>query len=206
MSQNADTAAIGARVRTSDGVPHLELVAKELTHEILTAAVLSDGTSIELGARAHATAVPELAFLLREEPVGTPTVASVLAATRAVLGVLTVSTAGGADGSAGSDPVTAHVVLGPRAAPPTELTDLRLLGCVLRTQGEVVATASGAAALGNPAAAAAWLVAELAAQGRPGQPGWLLLTGGLTPPIELSPGLAVTAEFDGLGVIDLTCS
>ena len=40
--------------------------------------------------------------------------------------------------------------------------DLRLVGVVLEHNGEVVATASGAASLGHPAAAVAWLVRSLA--------------------------------------------
>ncbi len=42
--------------------------------------------------------------------------------------------------------------------------DLRLLGVILEHNGEVVATAAGAAALGHPAAAVAWLVRSLAAE------------------------------------------
>src|SRR5437016_354632 len=48
--------------------------------------------------------------------------------------------------------------------PPAGI-DLRLAGVVLERNGEVVATAAGAAALGHPAAAVAWLVRSLAAEG-----------------------------------------
>ena len=46
---------------------------------------------------------------------------------------------------------------------PVAGIDLRLVGVVLEHNGEVVATASGAASLGHPAAATAWLVRALAA-------------------------------------------
>ncbi len=48
---------------------------------------------------------------------------------------------------------------------PLDGIDLRLVGVVLEHNGEVVATAAGAAALGHPAAAVAWLVRSLAAAG-----------------------------------------
>jgi len=50
------------------------------------------------------------------------------------------------------------------SAVPAAGLDLRLLGVVLEHNGEVVATAAGAAALGHPAAAVAWLVRSLAAE------------------------------------------
>ena len=43
--------------------------------------------------------------------------------------------------------------------------DVRLVGVLLEKNGELVATASGAASLGHPAAAVAWLVRRLAASG-----------------------------------------
>ena len=46
------------------------------------------------------------------------------------------------------------------SAVPAAGLDLRVLGVVLEHNGEVVATASGAAALGHPAAAVAWLVRD----------------------------------------------
>ena len=55
--------------------------------------------------------------------------------------------------------------LGPIARPPDEL-ELRLLGCVVRVDGEVVMTAAGAAVMGHPAASVAWLANQLAAAGR----------------------------------------
>jgi DNA-binding transcriptional MerR regulator len=48
---------------------------------------------------------------------------------------------------------------------PVAGIDLRLVGVVLEHNGEVVATASGSASLGHPAAAVAWLVRALAAEG-----------------------------------------
>lgn len=81
--------------------------------------------------------------------------------------------------------------------------DLRLVGVVLEHSGEVVATASGAAALGHPAAATAWLVRALHAQGEGLRAGEVVLSGGLTAAVPVKPGDSVVATIDRLGTIEL---
>jgi 2-oxo-3-hexenedioate decarboxylase len=76
---------------------------------------------------------------------------------------------------------------------------------VLRAGGKVADTAAGAAVSGHPAAAVAWLANRLGARGQPLRAGWLVLSGGLTAPVPLEPGTAVTAEFDGLGSVEVYC-
>ncbi len=98
-----------------------------------------------------------------------------------------------------------RIVLGPQARRPGELVDLRLLGCVLRTGGEVTHTAAGAAVSGHPAAAVAWLANRLGSQGKCLRGGMLVLSGGLTAPVPLEPGAAIAAEFDGLGSVEVYC-
>ena len=93
-------------------------------------------------------------------------------------------------------------LLGPVSLPPSDLVDLRLLGCVLRLAGEVVATAAGAAVMGHPAASVAWLANRLGERGDGLRAGWLVFSGGLTAPVPLVAGRAVTAEFDGLGTVE----
>lgn len=83
--------------------------------------------------------------------------------------------------------------------------DLRLVGAVLEKNGEVVATASGAAALGHPAAAVAWLVRQLAADGEGLAAGQIVLSGGLTAAAPVAPGDVVTASIDRLGSVELAC-
>ena len=75
-------------------------------------------------------------------------------------------------------------LVGP-AVPATGI-DLRLVGVVLEHNGEVVATASGAAALGHPAAAVAWLVRSLAAEDEGLKAGDIVLSGGLTAAVPVS--------------------
>ena len=99
----------------------------------------------------------------------------------------------------------ASIVLGPRYRLPAELVDLRLIGCVLRAGGQVTDTAAGAAVSGHPAAAVAWLANRLGSHGQSLRAGWLVLSGGLTAPVPLEPGTAITAEFDGLGSVEVYC-
>lgn len=88
---------------------------------------------------------------------------------------------------------------------PTNI-DLRLVGVLLEHNGEVIATASGGAALGHPAAAGAWLARALHAQGEGLCAGEVVLSGGLTAAVPLSHGDTVVATIDRLGTIQLACS
>jgi 2-oxo-3-hexenedioate decarboxylase len=81
--------------------------------------------------------------------------------------------------------------------------DLRLLGCVVRVDGDVVMTAAGAAVMGHPAASVAWLANQLAAAGEGLRAGQLVFSGGVTAPVPVVPGGSVTFEFDGLGAIEV---
>jgi 2-oxo-3-hexenedioate decarboxylase len=91
------------------------------------------------------------------------------------------------------------------AAVPAAGIDLRLLGVILEHNGEVVATAAGAAALGHPAAAVAWLVRSLAAEQEGLRAGDIVLSGGLTAAVPVRKGDVVTVTADRLGSIELGC-
>ena len=88
--------------------------------------------------------------------------------------------------------------------PPAGI-DLRLVGVVLEHNGQVVATASGAASLGHPAAAVAWLVRSLAASGEGLRTGDVILSGGLTAAVPVSAGDVVVATVDRIGSVELAC-
>lgn len=88
---------------------------------------------------------------------------------------------------------------------PAAGIDLRLVGVVLEHRGEVVATASGAASLGNPAAAVAWLVRSLTADGEGLAAGEVILSGGLTAAVPVADGEVVVATIDRIGSVELAC-
>jgi 2-oxo-3-hexenedioate decarboxylase len=86
--------------------------------------------------------------------------------------------------------------------PPAGI-DLRLVGVVLEKNGELVATASGAASLGHPAAAVAWMVRTMAADGEGLHAGDVVLSGGLTAAVPVAAGDVVVASIDRLGTLEL---
>lgn len=177
----------------------------------VTASMLAPyGVPIDLGSLIQPRVEPELAFLLGTDLSAPATVTSVLAATEAVFAAIDVLDSRYADYRFALPDVVAdncsagRFLCGPTVCAPGRLVELRLTGCVLRVDGEVVATAAGAAVMGHPAASVAWLANQLAARGESLRAGWLVFSGGLTAPVPLRAGHAVTAEFDGLGAVEVT--
>ena len=91
-------------------------------------------------------------------------------------------------------------MLGPAVTPVTGL-DLRVLGMVFTRDGELVATGAGAAALGNPLQAVAWLANTLHPLGASLSAGQFVMTGALHAAADLVAGHSYRAEFDRLGPV-----
>jgi 2-oxo-3-hexenedioate decarboxylase len=167
------------------------------------------GDPIRLDRFIHPRVESEIAFLLARDIEGPATVTSVLAATEVVFGAVdvldsryesfqfTLTDVVADNASAGA------FYLGPVARRLDELEDLRLLGCVVRVDGDVVMTAAGAAVMGHPAASVAWLADQLAKDGEVLRAGQLIFSGGVTAPVPVVAGRSVTFEFDGLGAIEV---
>jgi 2-oxo-3-hexenedioate decarboxylase len=157
----------------------------------------------------HPRVESEIAFLLARDVAAPATVTSVLAATDVVFGAVdvldsryqgftfTLEDVVADNASAGA------FYLGPIARRPDELPDLRLIGCVVRVDGEVTMTAAGAAVMGHPAASVAWLANQLAPEGEMLRAGQLVFSGGVTAPVPVVRGGSVTFEFDRLGAIEV---
>jgi 2-oxo-3-hexenedioate decarboxylase len=92
--------------------------------------------------------------------------------------------------------------VGGQPVPVTGL-DLALTGCLFEEDGKLVASAAGAAILGHPAVAIANLANFLGGRGRRLEPGWLVLSGGLTAARALRPHAEVSAVFSHLGRVSL---
>ncbi|MEA4882463.1 MAG: fumarylacetoacetate hydrolase family protein [Clostridia bacterium] len=95
---------------------------------------------------------------------------------------------------------SARLVLGGRLVSVRDL-DLRLTGMVLRKNGEIMSTGAGAAVLGHPASAVAWLANQLGQFGVGLKAGEVVLSGAITAAVPVSPGDAVCAEFGHLGTV-----
>jgi 2-oxo-3-hexenedioate decarboxylase len=171
--------------------------------------LLPYGDPVELARFIHPRVEPEIAFLLGRPVAAPATVTSVLAATEAVFAAVDVLDSRyenfrfALPDVVADNASAAGFLLGPLAVSPGELEDLRLLGCVLRLNGDVVATAAGAATMGHPAASVAWLANRLAERGQALDAGMLVFSGGLTEPVPLQVGTSVTAEIDQLGTIEV---
>jgi 2-keto-4-pentenoate hydratase len=90
-------------------------------------------------------------------------------------------------------------ILGSRLVPVD--FDLRLTGMVMVRNGETVATGAGAAALGNPVYAVAWLANTLAPFDVTLEAGQFVMTGSLHAAFDVRPGDVVRADFDRLGSV-----
>lgn len=98
---------------------------------------------------------------------------------------------------------SAFFVLG-RETKPLDGLDLYTCGMALEVNGRLASLGAGAACLGHPLEAAAWLARTLAARGEPLRAGDIVLTGALGPMVVLSPGDRVTARIGGLGSVSFT--
>lgn len=63
----------------------------------------------------------------------------------------------------------------------------------------------GGAAMGSPAEAVAYLVRQLADRGAALEAGMIVLTGGITAPVDLRPGLRISVSSPQLGSCSLVC-
>lgn len=84
--------------------------------------------------------------------------------------------------------------------------DPRVLGMVFTKNGQVIATGAGAAALGDPRAAVAWLANTLAPMGVTLPAGSIIMTGALHAMVPISAGDVFRAEFAHLGPITMRIS
>jgi 2-keto-4-pentenoate hydratase len=95
-----------------------------------------------------------------------------------------------------------RMVIGGRCVPPAAL-DLRLCGMVLEKNGQIMSSAAGAAVLGNPASAVAWLANKLAEFDVTLEAGEVILPGALTAAVPVDTGDTVRATFDHLGSVSI---
>jgi 2-keto-4-pentenoate hydratase len=150
---------------------------------------------------------PEVAFVLRRDLRGPGvTVAEAAAAVDFVLPALEIIDSRIRDWKIGildtiaDNASSGGVVLG---STPHALgdVDLRLSGCILHRNGEVVGTGAGGAVLGSPLNSLVWLANTLGARGVALEAGHVVLPGSITASVPVSPGDAFTATFAGLGSV-----
>jgi 2-keto-4-pentenoate hydratase len=174
---------------------------------LLADMAVPDGAEVDLGRLLQPRVEAEVAFVLGTDlPYEQVTVADVIHATDHLLPAIEIvdSRIAGWDISIvdtiADNASSALFVLG---TAPRRLADvdLRLCGMVLEHAGEPVSVGAGAACLGNPLHAVAWLAATLARAGDPLRAGDVLLSGALGPMVPVTPGAAYEARISGLGSV-----
>lgn len=170
------------------------------------AMVIHDGR-VPLDRLIHPKVEPEIAFLLDADLDPPVSVSDVLAGTAALVPCLEVVDSRFVDfrfralDNISDNSSAAMVAFGDPVSPAG--TDLALLGVAIYENGALRHTAAGAAALDHPAAAVAWMANH---SPRSLRAGWVVISGGLTGPIDVHPGTVVTADFDRIGSVTLTAA
>lgn len=185
-------------------------VASPLTAWLTDAMVLPAGAPVPHAAMIHPRAEPEIVFVMKDRLVGPGvTAATALDAVSTVWCGIEVIDSRYRDFRFTLPDVVADnassgaFVTGPVGLAPREL-DLAMEACLLTVDGSVVHSATGAAVQGHPAEALALAANDLARRGRAIEPGWIVLTGGMTDAVPIGPGATVAAHFTNLGSVVLS--
>ena len=171
------------------------------------AMVLPAGDPIPQEKLIHPRVEPELVFVMGERLEGPGvTAAQAMAAVDHVLGGAEVIDSRYKDFKFAAGDVIADnassgaYVTGPIALPPSDL-DLSLEAVLVEVDGHVVDSATGAAVQGHPAEALALAANDLAKRGHAIEPGWIVLTGGMTDAYFATPGTSISCHFTNLGSV-----
>jgi 2-oxo-3-hexenedioate decarboxylase len=184
-------------------------VSSPLTAWLTDAMALPAGAAVPQERLIHPRAEPEIVFVMRDGLAGPGvTAATALAAVGWVHGGVEVIDSRYRDFRFTLPDVVADnassgfFVTGPAGVPPATL-DLALEACLLELDGQVVDSATGAAVQGHPAEALALAANELGRRGLAIEPGWIVLTGGVTDAVAVQRGTALAAHFTHLGSVFL---
>lgn len=184
-------------------------ISSPLTAWLTDAMVLPAGAPVPRGQLIHPRAEPEIVFVLGERLRGPGvTAASAMRAVERVYGGIEIIDSRYrnfrftlpdvvADNASSGAFVTGPVGLLPQGL------DLSLEACLLEVDGRVVDSATGAAVQGHPAEALALAANSLATRGLALEPGWTVLTGGMTDAVHVEAGARVAVHFTSLGSLVL---
>lgn len=167
--------------------------------------VYNEGQSIPAASLIQPKAEGEIAFILKRDLMGPGvSAADVLHATEGVMACFEIVDSRIRDWKIRIQDTVADnascgvFVLGDRLVDPRGL-DLSTCGMVLEKNGEIVATGAGAAALGAPANAVAWLANTLGRLGIPLKAGEVVLSGSLAIMVPVKAGDSLRVSIGGIG-------
>ena len=173
------------------------------------AMVLPAGAPVPRSALIHPRAEPEIVFVMGSRLAGPGvTAATALRAVDGVMGGVEIIDSRYKDfrfllpDVVADNASSGAFVTGPRQLPAAAL-DLGLEAVLVEVDGKIVDSATGSAVQGHPAEALALAANALAKRGLAIEPGWVVLTGGMTDAVPLEPGSTVAAHFTNLGSVVL---
>ena len=172
---------------------------------LLDGMVYNEGQPIEARTLIQPKAEGEIAFVLKKDLMGPGvTAADVMAATEGVMACFEIVDSRIRDWKIQIQDTVADnascgvFVLGDRLVDPRDV-DLATCGMVLEKNGEIVATGAGAAALGHPANAVAWLANTLGRLGMGLKAGEVVLSGSLGIMVPVKAGDNLRVAIGGIG-------
>ncbi|MND99059.1 2-hydroxyhexa-2,4-dienoate hydratase [compost metagenome] len=172
---------------------------------LLSDMLYADGAAIAIDGLIAPKAEGEIAFVLKEDLHGPGiTVADVLRATAYVMPCFEIVDSRIRDwkiriqDTVADNASAGAFVLGGQGVAPRDV-DLACVGMTLEKNGEVVATGAGAAALGHPANAVAWLANKLGQLGIGLNKGEVILSGSLAAMVPVKAGDQLRISLGGIG-------
>jgi 2-keto-4-pentenoate hydratase len=170
---------------------------------------MDEGTDIDCAEMIWPRVEPEIAFQLKADLKGPGvTAADVIAATEYLIPALEVIDSRVKDwkiklcDTIADNASCGRFVLGRARTAPGAL-DLSLIGMNYFVDGNMVATATSGAVLGNPAEAVAWLTNTLAPYGHYLHAGQVIMPGSLVAAVDAKPGGTIRADYDHIGSVEL---
>lgn len=172
---------------------------------LLDGMIYNEGESIPLDSLIQPKAEGEIAFVLKKDLLG-PGIsnADVLAATEGVMACFEIVDSRIENWQIKIQDTVADnascgvFVLGDRLVDPREV-DLSTCGMILEKNGEIVGTGAGAATLGSPVNAVAWLANTLGRLGIPLKAGEVILSGSLAAMVPVAKGDNLRVTIGGIG-------
>ena len=172
---------------------------------MLDGMLFNEGECIDMSRLIQPKAEGEIAFILKKDLMGPGiTNAQVIAATECVMPCFEIVDSRIWDWKIKIQDTVADnascgvFILGDQAVDPRKI-DLSLCGMVLERNGEIIATGAGAAALGSPVNAIAWLANTMGALGIPLKAGEVILSGALAAMFPAKAGDNFRVSIGGLG-------
>jgi 2-oxopent-4-enoate/cis-2-oxohex-4-enoate hydratase len=167
--------------------------------------VVNQGDAVDMSTLIQPKAEGEIAFVLKHDLAGPGvTVADVLRATEGVMACFEIVDSRVRNWQIKIQDTVADnascgvFVLGDRLVDPRQL-DLYTTGMVLEKNGQVVGTGAGAATMGSPAIAVAWLANTLGELGMSLKAGEVILSGALSAMVPVVAGDNLRVSIAGIG-------